>query len=388
MPKSLKIIILFLIITVSVSADNSVEDYPLSGIADYINAAINYDPLLSITTISENNKTVSLLSGSPYIMIGGAPFFTGKFLTPSNGIWYVPREAAVRILQYFRPDGGVFAIANGNITCNGNVINPENSSSDLTNGTAIVISNNQVDKIDLTDEDSGTPDNINISTNYDFSRVNAIIIDPGHGGNDPGAVGYNGIREKDIVLRTALMLSERLRQLYPEKKIVLTRDRDVFISLEQRSRIANFVHRRYGTAIFISIHVNASLSNRAYGFETWHLVKDYTRNIIKDMQLTNDREIANIINLMLNDDIYVGSRDLAEFIQDGLQRQIGDVSRNRGIKEERYFVIKNSIMPAVLVEIGFNTNRDEGIRLTNYPYLSKITNGIIEGVQRFFSIYE
>ncbi|MCH5150628.1 MAG: N-acetylmuramoyl-L-alanine amidase, partial [Spirochaetales bacterium] len=106
--------------------------------------------------------------------------------------------------------------------------------------------------------------------------INAIVIDAGHGGKDAGA--FRGtLLEKNITLKVAKKINELLKKKFPDKKIILTRDSDVFLSLDKRSEIANNVSVKYGASIFVSIHVNASKSPKAYGFETWYIVDSYKR---------------------------------------------------------------------------------------------------------------
>ena len=247
----------------------------------------------------------------------------------------------------------------------------------------------------ILNNDNNIEEEVNVKNKYIYVdqepkdiKINAIIIDPGHGGDDPGAIGYSGTKEKDIVLKTSLILYDKLKKIYPDKKIVLTRYNDTYISLDKRAKIANYVFNKYGNSLFISIHVNGSRSTKSHGFETWYLVEEYRRNIIRKGEISQDVDVENVLNSMLNDEIYKESKDLARRIQNYLVKEIGDVSRNRGIKEQTYFVIKKSIMPAVLVEIGFNTNKYEEARLTRYLYLNKITDGILNGILDFIKDYE
>ncbi len=364
--------------------------YPLNTVVEFLKVDYGYDPFFSVISLKEGTKRVRLIPESPYISIGHETVFVNSFVQTENGSYFLTKDTALLIMRYFQPDNKKFSLRDGNIFSDTtdiqySITKQTLDKKDIT-ATHEVIEQDKIDSYSEIPDATGNSDS-GVVLSRDKSLIKAIIIDPGHGGNDPGAVGYNGIMEKDVVLRTALILSERIKKKYPDKKIILTRDRDVFIPLEQRSKIANFVYDKYGSSLFISIHVNASFSSKAYGFETWYLVKEYTRDLAKNIK-SSDKDVLSIINLMLNDEIYKGSKDLAQFIQDGLNTNIGDISRNRGIKEEKYFVIKNSVMPAVLVEIGFNTNKDEGIRLTKYAYLNKITDGILAGIDKFLITYE
>ena len=217
--------------------------------------------------------------------------------------------------------------------------------------------------------------------------INAIVIDAGHGGKDAGAFRGN-LLEKNVTLKVAKKVNEMLKNKFPGKKIILTRDKDVFLSLDKRSEIANNVSVKYGTSIFVSIHVNASRSTKAYGFETWYIVDSYKRNVIEKGKVSNDKDISSILNSMINEELYEESKNFAMKVQNALNEKIGNETLNRGVKENVYFVVKNSFMPAILVEVGFLSNKREANQLTNDTYLNKLAAGIVDGIGDFINEYE
>jgi len=227
-----------------------------------------------------------------------------------------------------------------------------------------------------------------------FFRVGAILIDPGHGGKDPGTIGSyveNGktipVYEKNIALTVSLSLYDMLCKSYPDKKILLTRSGDTYPSLEDRVEMANKVPLKKNEAIlFISIHANANLSKRPYGFEVWYLPQEYRRNLID--KNTASKEIAHILNSMLEEEFSTESILIAKNILDGLDAQIGKVSKNRGLKEQEFFVVRNAKMPSVLIELGFVTNPEEAKRLNTPSYLQKCAQGIYNGLTAFISRFE
>jgi len=228
-------------------------------------------------------------------------------------------------------------------------------------------------------------------------KIKAIIIDPGHGGKDPGAIGHHiftgkpvVLKEKDVVLTVAKGLYSLLRARYPEKEIILTRHTDKYITLEGRTQIANRVSLKKNEAmIFISIHANASLNPHSKGFEIWYLPPGYRRKLIDPNSLAHDqKDVAPILNSMLEEEFTVESVLLAKQIESGLIRQVGDKIEDRGLKEESWFVVRNAKMPAVLVELGFVTNRDEAKIMGNKVYLKKMSEGIYNGVQSFIHHFE
>jgi len=227
-------------------------------------------------------------------------------------------------------------------------------------------------------------------------KVGAILIDAGHGGKDPGALKtykVNGknltIKEKDITLKVSKMLAERLKAAYPGKQIILTRDKDVFLTLGERTDIANNVKVGENEAVlFISVHVNSSLNKTSSGYEVWYLSPGYRRNVLDKSAVDGDENLYTALNAMLEEEYTTESIMIAKFIMDGLQAQIGKESISRGIKAEEWFVVRNSNMPSVLIELGFVSNQKEAMLLNDDKYLKKATLGIYNGIAAFITHFE
>ncbi len=226
-------------------------------------------------------------------------------------------------------------------------------------------------------------------------KVGAILIDPGHGGKDPGALmthKINGknvtVKEKDVNLSVAKMLAARLKAAYPQKQIIMTRDKDVFISLQQRTEIANAVKLKdHEAVLYISIHVNSSLDKKARGYEVWYLSPGYRRTVLEKGK-ADDPKLFPILNSMMEEEYTTESILIAKFIMDGLAAQIGNLSSPRGIKAEEWFVVRNSNMPSVLVEVGFVSNYEEAKLLHDESYLQKTAFGIYNGIAAFVTHFE
>lgn len=226
-------------------------------------------------------------------------------------------------------------------------------------------------------------------------NIGAILIDPGHGGKDPGAVGtynINGkkvtLNEKDINLKVGKLLYSKLKSAYPEKNIQMTRSKDIFLSLSERTEIANAIKLKPNEAIlYVSVHVNSSLDKKASGYEVWYLSPGYRRNVI-DKNLVNDKDLYQVMNSMMEEEYTTESILIAKFIMDGLQAQVGNLSMARGIKAEEWFVVRNSNMPAVLVELGFVSNEKEALLLNDDAYLKKLAVGIYNGLSAFVTHFE
>ena len=233
----------------------------------------------------------------------------------------------------------------------------------------------------------------------DGPTVSWIVIDPGHGGKDPGTNHSHKIDgrslylvEKDIVLFVSIELKRMLENRFPEKGIVLTRTEDTYLKLEERVEIANGIEleSESESIVFISIHANASLNPATYGYEVWYLPPEYGRgNLLSENLLGADtNDLRQILNTMKDEEFTVESVLLAKNILSGLDATIGGTSKNLGLKEESWFVVRNAKMPSVLVELGFVTNVTEARRMAESAHLRKMAVGLYNGVATFIEEFE
>ena len=214
-----------------------------------------------------------------------------------------------------------------------------------------------------------------------------IMIDPGHGGKDPGATG-NGIQEKDIVLD----ISKRLERLLRSKgfDVKMTRVTDVFLSLEERTERAT----EWSPDLFISIHANSSENHRVYGFEVWAprvlTREDFadvqrrknTRALFRQLKMKqNDKTLENTVEDMVYQYKSNRSAVLAEGISKGCSRAIA--MNNRGVKESGFFVLRNTLIPSVLVEVGFISNAREAARLKDSSFRQEMAEMLANAVQEY-----
>jgi N-acetylmuramoyl-L-alanine amidase len=224
-------------------------------------------------------------------------------------------------------------------------------------------------------------------------RIAAIIIDPGHGGKDGGAVGsvtINGkqtkLLEKDVTLDVSKRLYTRLRAAYPDKQVLLTRDDDSYPTLEDRVLIANNVPLKQNEAIvFISIHANASFNKNARGFEVWYLSPEYRRDVLPD-GADAPREVLSIYNAMLEEEYTTESIMMANTISRELGGAFGNKLPSRGIKAEEWFVVRKARMPSVLVELGFVTNEIDATLMT--ANADTFAQAIFLGIKNFIGTFE
>jgi N-acetylmuramoyl-L-alanine amidase len=227
-------------------------------------------------------------------------------------------------------------------------------------------------------------------------RIAAIVVDPGHGGKDPGARGTHTINgksmtlsEKDITLEASLDLYARLSAAYPDKRVLLTRDRDVYPTLEERASLANSVPLKDNEAIlYVSIHANASLNRHARGYEVWYLSPDYRRDLIDKEKFQDSAEIIPIVNDMLQEEFTNESIMIAQAINRRIGEAMGRSLPARGLKAEEWFVVRNVRMPSVLVELGFITNPADAELLSSGESLKKLSEAIYKGITDFVTSFE
>ena len=214
-----------------------------------------------------------------------------------------------------------------------------------------------------------------------------IVVDAGHGGKDPGAIGPSGVREKDITLSLARKLAERLREMLG-CEVFLTRDRDIFLPLEERTAIAN----KIGADLFISVHANAATNRQAYGIETYYLnfsKNDKAAAVAARENGTSIKEVTDLeqilFDLMANSKINESSRLAAEIqkaLVDRLGERFEDV-RDLGVRQGPFYVLLGATMPSVLVEAAFISHPREEQRLLSRSYQEHTADAIVEAVRSY-----
>lgn len=302
-------------------------------------ASLRWDPWRHTGSLSREGTVLVFRSGDPWMVLNGEELIVTGTILEERGKLVFSREAADSILAVFGLE-------------------------------------------------SGSPDSYRLTT---------ILIDPGHGGRDSGAGRtwpVDGtlfpLTEKDVVLEISLRLAEALKAGYPDKQILLTRNSDIYPTLEDRVSLANGVdlQPREGM-IYLSIHANASLNPAAEGYEVWYLPRDYRRTLVEPGSLGGSgNSIAPIVNALWEEEFTHESVRLADMILKGFGDQLGPDIPNRGRREESWFVVRNARMASVLVEVGFVTQGAEAGRLRRPEYLSLISEGIYNGVVDFVSYFE
>lgn len=233
-----------------------------------------------------------------------------------------------------------------------------------------------------------------------LQKLRTIVLDPGHGGENLGALGVVQIQEKYLTLELAYQLRKKLQQKYPHARVILTRYWDQGLSLTERVHFAN----RMGADIFLSLHYNAAPHQHAVGFETYFLLAD---EATPGKQEKRGKPIATIENAVsgmeqpglgteegvYNDALLTLKRDLArerqnresgllaETIQQNLVKQIDSV--DRGVKQANFGVLRGALMPAVVVESGFLTHPVEGEKVASESHRDDVVSALVSAIEDF-----
>ena len=218
-------------------------------------------------------------------------------------------------------------------------------------------------------------------------KIGRIVIDPGHGGHDLGTIGPGGLFEKDLVLSIALDLQSLLQEKLGAQ-VILTRSDDTFISLEQRSIIAN----QFRADLFISIHANSSRSSSTSGVETYYLnfaKTDAEREIASRENATSTgsiSELEDLIKKIAQADKSTESKELASIIQKKLYsgaRKMFPTAQNRGVRSAPFIVLIGANMPSILTEVAFISNpRDERL-LKKAPNQERLVKALFSGIEDY-----
>lgn len=236
-------------------------------------------------------------------------------------------------------------------------------------------------------------------------HIQTIVIDPGHGGDNQGAIGVAHVHEKFMTLELAYELRDELRRRHPGVRVLLTRYWDRDMSLEQRIHMANEV----GADLFLSLHYNAAVHDRALGVETYFLT---TEQAIPGAAPRQSEPLASASNTVAglapedgdgpaaapqqgvhNDAMVTLQRDLerarqhrdsgllAETVQASMVRHTG--ATDRGVKQANFGVLRGALMPAVVIEAGFVTHPKEGRRVLRERHRDRVIVALLESVETF-----
>ncbi len=222
-----------------------------------------------------------------------------------------------------------------------------------------------------------------------LGKIRRIVVDPGHGGHDPGAVGPTGLQEKDVVLAIGLELRDKLKEELG-LDVVMTRSTDVFIPLEERTAIANKVN----ADLFVSIHANAAPNRSAAGIETYYLNLAKTEKVAQLAAKENGTTLEKVstlqailfdlmANYKLND-----SAHLADEVQKAIHHTVKETypaTKSLGVKQGPFYVLVGATMPSILVETAFISNATEEAHLKEPTFRDLAAEGIMRGIRAYIA---
>ncbi len=320
---------------------NNKAYYPLSEVCNYLRLECEYDTISRQISLRKADTQVKLLIDSSMALVNGSPLDLEDTVIIASGIVCVPVKFKAAVVDRFycevpAQEAPAYAIT---------------------------------------------------------ARIRRVVVDAGHGGHDPGAIGRTGLREKDVNLDIARRLASLLGNRGIE--VVLTRSVDTFITLEGRSAIAN----RANADFFISVHSNSARTSRLNGFEVYYItekVDDYSRALTAAKNADLDFESASFYHTTLDlkatlwDILYSQNRAeaivLAQNICQSASRSMG--VKILGVKGARFSVLRGTRIPAVLVEVGFLSNPTEERYLRNGFYRQQVAESICDGLINYSRQYD
>ena len=219
-------------------------------------------------------------------------------------------------------------------------------------------------------------------------KFDTIIIDPGHGGKDPGAVGYRGTKEKDIVLDVSKRLAKKIER-NSKTKVILTREEDIFLRLQDRTKFAN---ANEGD-LFISIHTNAAEDRRASGFETFLIGPNKNEAAVRvaarenaalELEGFSGKKLTNedLIKATIAQSAFAAkSEEFASLVQNEIKKRVQ--RKDRGVKQAGFYVLMGASMRNVLIELGFISNPNEEKKLNSSSYRDMLATSIYYAVLKY-----
>lgn len=234
----------------------------------------------------------------------------------------------------------------------------------------------------------GTDKTFRPAPTFGYKKVREILLDAGHGGKDPGALSRRGVKEKNIVLDIATRVKSTLEQ--HGCKVRMTRQSDVFLTLQERTQLAS--HGK--TDLFVSIHANSNPSRAVQGLEVYYAPdlseedkkedprQENMKLMVKNLDM---KKMDSTLEKILADMLYTQKQNRSSALAKQLSMGVSSYTKvkNRGIREARFFVLRNTLIPAVLIETGYLTNSKEERLLITKAYRQKLAHGIARSILNY-----
>jgi N-acetylmuramoyl-L-alanine amidase len=219
--------------------------------------------------------------------------------------------------------------------------------------------------------------------------IKTIVIDAGHGGRDSGTIGHSGTHEKDVTLKVSLLLRSMLSR-WPNTRVLMTRERDVFVDLEDRAKFAN----SSAADLFVSVHVNSHPQRNIKGLEVYHFGEAQDQRALEVAARENGTPLNStgvgweyLVADLLTTKKIEESLELAWSTKEALVSRVHSKYQtvDHGVKTAPFYVLRFTSMPSILAEIGFMSNPSEEKLMRTEPFLTKTAEGIAEGIRAFLS---
>ena len=295
-------------------------------------------------------------------------------------------------ITFIEIDDDLFQLSSKVVNENGNYYIPTESFfgiiKNLYNSSSIKYVNNEIRLSSNSGYKKTVKTPVDLGREKEKWEFKTIVIDAGHGGKDPGAVGYRGTKEKDIALDVAKRLEKKLSKNM-NVKIIMTREEDIFLRLSERTKIANESNGN----LFISIHTNAAEDRRASGFETFLIgpnkneaaVRVAAReNAVLELEGKTGKNLTNedLIQATIAQSAFASkSEQFASMVQKEIKKRVQ--SKDRGVKQAGFYVLMGASMPNVLVELGFISNPSEEKKLRSPQYRDQLATAIYRAVEQY-----
>lgn len=328
---------------------DNIEYFNIFELNKVFKANVYEDILDQRLKINLYNEQLIILMDSSYLLFRGDQFNFSHPVVQKGGKYFLPTKFLSKLLPFLLPEK--ISFANGKLDAEGPIDN----------------------------------------------SIKTIVIDPGHGGKDPGAIGYSKKNfEKNIALIVAKKLQKKIKDNL-DVKVLLARDKDEFVSLQQRTQFAN----QNNADLFISIHCNAHRNTKVHGIEVFYLstaktdearaVEALENQVVYDYEGGEEAvkkydDLAFILADMAQSEHLEESYHLGAKLQTEMVNRTD--SRNRGVKQANFYVLRGAFMPAILLELGFLSNKAEEKKLIKSSYQDKLVDAIFEGVKDFKYRYD
>ena len=305
-----------------------------------------------------DNKKIKISNQITFIEIEDNLFQLSSEVLIENGIYYLPTDSFFGIIQ------------------------------NLSDFSLIKYTNNEIRFTSISTDKKIIKKNVDLRSEKEKWEFKTIVIDAGHGGKDPGAIGYSGTKEKDIALDVAKRLEKKLSKNM-NVKIIMTRNEDVFLRLSERTKIANESNGN----LFISIHTNAAEDRRASGFETFLIGPNKNEAAVRvaarenaalELEGTTGKKLTNedLIKATIAQSAFASkSEQFASMVQKEIKKRVQ--SPDRGVKQAGFYVLMGASMPNVLVELGFISNPSEEKKLRSPQYRDQLATAIYRAVEQY-----